>query len=162
MSLKHIIKHTDKEIVFKCYVTDSAGGSIDLSIQNNMTLSNEVYVAPISIPVETDGHYETAYTGSYVGITGIWWGLKKDKQLDITRIIDPVTPTLHSHYYLINAGSYDFISHGGFIDQVYANRDIRLIFDGPGHCIIRLRKHGWASKIDDGLSIYDDLTQPGV
>lgn len=162
MSTKHIIKHTATEIVFKCYTTESAGGNIDLSLQNDMTLPTQVYVAPTSIPNESDGHYETGYTGSYVGITGIWWGLKKDKQLDVTRIIDAETPILHGHYYFLNAGYYDYRADGTFDDHVYANRDIRLIFDGPGHCILRLRKHGWASKIDDGLSIYDDPTTPGV
>lgn len=32
MSLKHIIKHTETDIVFKCYITDSNGG-----IVNDMT-----------------------------------------------------------------------------------------------------------------------------
>jgi hypothetical protein len=28
------------------------------------------------------------------------------------------------------------------------NKDLRLTFDGPGHCIIQLRKEGWATKIE--------------
>lgn len=159
MSLKHVIKHTETEIVFKCYVTDASGGSVDLSVQNDMTKSTtQAYVAPASIPVETGGGF-VEYTGSRVYITGIWWGLKKDKQLDITRILDPVAPTLHSHYYLINAGSYDYTD---FSDRVYANKDIRLIFDGPGHCIIRFRKEGWASKIETAqFSVYDNVNAVG-
>jgi hypothetical protein len=161
MSTKHILKNTDNEIVFKIYVTDSSGGTVDLSVQNDMTRSSsQVYVAPTSVPVETGGGFFD-YTGSRIMITGIWWGLKKDKQLDITRIIDPVAPTLHSHYYLIGSGYHDF---GGadFSDRVYANKDIRLIFDGPGHCILRLRKEGWASKLEEALfGAYDDPTTVG-
>jgi len=33
MSTKHILKHTDTEIVFKCYITESSGGEVDLSLQ---------------------------------------------------------------------------------------------------------------------------------
>jgi hypothetical protein len=55
MSLKHIIKNTETEIVFKCYITATGGGSIDISIQNDCTKSSQVYVTPTSIPVETGG-----------------------------------------------------------------------------------------------------------
>lgn len=144
MSLKHIIKHTETEIVFKCYVTNSAGGDVDISVQNDCTKSTQVYVAPLSVPDETGGALVN-YTGSRVYITGIWWGLKKDKQLDITRILNPTGPVLHSHYYLLNAGYYDY---DDFSDRVYANKDIRLSFDGPGHCILRLRKEGWNPKVE--------------
>lgn len=162
MSLKHIIKHTETEIVFKCYITDAAGGNVDLSVQNDMTKSTQVYVAPTSIPSETDGSFITNYTGSRVYISGLWWGLKKDKQLDITRIIDPVAPTLHSHYYLINSGFYDYVNLGDFVDRVYANKDLRLAFDGPGHCIIRLRKEGWVPKVETAnFGIYDNESQVG-
>lgn len=158
MSLKHIIKHTESEIVFKCYVTDSAGGSVDLSLENDMTKPTEVYTAPTSVPDETGGAF-VEYTGSRVFITGVWWGLKKDKQLDITRIINPTGPVLHGHYYFIGAGVYEY---GDFSDRVYANKDIRLIFDGPGHCILRLRKAGWTSKLETAqFSVYDDVNAVG-
>jgi hypothetical protein len=162
MALKHILKHTDTEIVFKCYVVDSAGGTVDLSIQNEMTKNTQVYVAPTSIPDETGvnglGPF-VEYTGSRVYITGVWWGMKKDKQLDITRIVNPTGPVLHGHYYLLGSGFYTYTD---FSDRVYANNNIRLIFDGPGHCIIRLRKEGWATKIEtSSFSIYDDTTQVG-
>jgi hypothetical protein len=160
MSLKHIIKHTETEIVFKCYITESAGGNIDLSVQNDMTKSTQVYVAPTSIPDETGGAL-VDYTGSRVYITGIWWGLKKDKQLDITRILNAGSGLYHSHYYLINAGYYDF-GHSGIADRVYANKDIRLAFDGPGHCILRLRKEGWNPKVETAVfGPYDDVTAVG-
>lgn len=158
MSLKHVIKNTETEIVFKCYITDSAGGSVDLSLQNDMTKSTQEYVAPTSIPDEITGVF-AEYTGSRVYITGIWWGLKKDKQLDVTRILNPTGPVLHGHYYLIGAGSYEY---GDFSDRVYANKDIRLIFDGPGHCILRLRKEGWANKIETAqFSVYDNVNAVG-
>lgn len=158
MSLKHIIKHNETEIVFKCYITDSAGGSVDLSLQSDMTKSTQEYVAPTSVPVETSGGF-VEYNGSRVYITGLWWGLKKDKQLDVTRILDPVGPVLHGHYYLIGAGVYEY---GDFSDRVYANKDLRLIFDGPGHCIIRLRKEGWANKIETAqFSVYDNVNAVG-
>lgn len=162
MSLKHIVKHTETEIVLKCYILDAQGGTIDLSLQNDMTKATQEYVAPTSIPNEADGHLVTDYTGSRVSISGIWWGLKSGKQLDITRIINPVGPVLHGHYYLTNTGFYDYQAMGDFTDRVYANRDIRLNFDGPGHCIIRLRKEGWASKVETAqFSIYDNTTQVG-
>ena len=158
MSLKHIIKHNETEIVFKCYITDSAGGTVDISIETDCTKPTQAYVAPVSVPVETGGEF-FEYTGSRVFITGIWWGLKSGKQLDITRIINPTGPVLHGHYYLLGAGNYDYKE---FSDRVYANRDIRLIFDGPGHCVLRLRKEGWAPKIETAqFSVYDDVNQVG-
>jgi hypothetical protein len=162
MALKHIIKHTETEIIFKCYITESSGGNIDLSVQNDMTKSTQVYVAPTSVPDETGGGLVN-YTGSRVYITGVWWGLKKDKQLDITRIINPTGPVLHGHYYLIGAGNYDFNVSGAFSDRVYANKDIRMNFDGPGHCIIRLRKEGWTPKVEEStFGSYDDPTRIGA
>lgn len=158
MSTKHILKNTETEIVIKCYVTDSAGGTVDISVQNYCTKASQVYVTPTSIPDESsDGFWN--YTGSRVYITGLWWGLKQNKQLDIVRVIDPVAPVLHNHYYLLNAGSYEY---NDFSDRVYANKDIRLIFDGPGHCILRLRKEGWNPKVETAqFGIHDDETQVG-
>lgn len=158
MALKHIIKHTETEIVFKCYIVASEGGTVQLSLANDMTKPTQLYVAPTSIPDETSGVFVN-YTGSRVFITGLWWGLKANKQLDITRILDPIAPTYHSHYYLSNAGSYDYKD---FSDRVYANKDIHLAFDGPGHCIIRLRKEGWAPKVESAqFGSYDNPTQVG-
>jgi len=159
MSTKHIIKHTETEIVFKCYVIPSEGGTVDLSVQNDMTKSTQVYVAPASVPDETSGAL-VQYTGSRVYITGIWWGVKANKHLDITRIINPTGPVLHSHYYLLNSGFYEY---DDFSDRVYANRDIRLTFDGSGHCIIRLRKEGWEPEVENATyGAYDDPTRIGA
>ena len=158
MSTKHVIKHTETEILFKCYITDNQGGNIDISLEDDCTKSTQVYVAPSSVPDESGGGFVDTYSGSHVFITGIWWGCKTNKQLDITRIVNPTGPVLHGHYYLTGNGFYD----GGFADRVYAQRDIRLIFDGEGHCIIRLRKAGWNPKVETAtFSIYDDPTAVG-
>lgn len=146
MSKIHILKNSETEAVVKFYTTEPSGETIDFSLETWLTTSKQVYVAGANDSAETDGHF-AQYTGSHVFITGIWWGLKKDKQLDITRIIDPVAPTLHSHYYLINGGQYEF-DHHGFADRIYAHKDFRLTFDGPGHCILKLRKLGWNPKVE--------------
>ena len=158
MSTKHILKLSETEAVVKCYVTDSNGGTIDISLENFLTKSTQVYVAPTSVPDESaDGFYE--YNGSHVFIIGMWWGIKKDKQLDITRIVNPTGPVLHNHYFLTGTGSYDYTS---FADRVYANSDIRLVFDGPGHCILRLRKAGWNPKVETAqFGIYDNVNAVG-
>lgn len=161
MALKHIIRHTETEIVFKCYAVASEGGTIDLSLENDMTKSTQVYVTPDSIPNEASGGGFFNYTGSRVYITGLWWGMKNNKQLDIVRIVDPVTPTLHNHYFFTNSGVHDFAG-AEFSDRVYANKDIRLIFDGPGHCIIRLRKEGWNPKVETAVyGPYDNESAVG-
>jgi hypothetical protein len=162
MANKHIIKHTETEIVLKCYITATGGGTVDISIENDCTKSTQVYVAPTSVPNETGGAL-VDYTGSRVYITGLWWGCKPSKQLDITRVLDtaPNPDTIHGHYYLTANGFYDWQTTG-FSDRVYANKDIRLTFDGEGHCIIRLRKEGWASKVETAtFSIYDNINAVG-
>ena len=160
MALKHMFKHTETEAVIKCYITASEGGIIDISLQNELTKSTQIYVAPTSVPDEfNNGMSIPEYTGSRVYVTGIWWGLKKDKQLDLTRIINPTGPVVHGHYYLTNTGFYDY---DDFYDRIYANKDIRLIFDGSGHCILRLRKEGWAPKVETAVfGPYDNESQVG-
>lgn len=125
MALKHVIKLTDTEVVLKCYITDSAGGSIDISLQNDLTAPGQTFVG----------------SQANVGIQEIFWGAKKDKQIDINRIITLANNEVHGHYYLTGSGSYDFV---GFIDSVYPNKDIRITSDGPCHVILKLRKTaGW-------------------
>lgn len=131
MASKHILKLTETEAVVKCYLTTSEGGTIDISLQNDLTKSTQEYV---------NGDVCKA------GIKAIYWGLKANKQLDLTRIVDPVAGTVHGHYYLINSGSYEFNS---FHDHVYESKDLRLIFDGPGHCIVVFRKEGWVPKVEN-------------
>jgi hypothetical protein len=160
MATKHVIKNTETEIIFKCYITASEGGNVDISLQNDMTKSTQVYVTPDSIPDETGGAF-VIHTGSRAYITGLWWGVKNNKQLDIVRIINPVVPTYHNHYYFTGSGSYDF-SGADFSDRIYGNKDIRLTFDGPGHCIIRFRKEGWNPKVETAqFSVYDNLNTVG-
>lgn len=127
MALKHIVKVTNSEAVLKCYLTDSAGGTIDISLENDLTANGQIWSG-------ADG-------SANVGIQEIYWGAKKDKQIDITRLITPANNQVHGHYYLTNSGSYDFV---GFVDNVYANSDIRITADGPCHVILKLRKtKGW-------------------
>ena len=125
MANKHTLKLTDTEAVLKCYVTDAAGGNVDISLADDLTASGQTFS---NVNVE-------------VTISEIYWGIKAGKQLDLTRLLTPANGEVHSHYYLINAGSYNF---QGFVDDVYGSKDIRLVFDGPGHCILKLRKtSGW-------------------
>jgi hypothetical protein len=159
MSKIHILKNTETEAVVKFYTMESAGETLDLSLETWLTKPTQVYVAGAGDSPETDGHF-AEYTGSHVFITGIWWGLKKDKQLDIQRII-AAPDTVHSHYYFIGAGQYEF-DHHGFADRIYATKDLRLVFDGPGHCILKFRKMGWQSKVETAqFSIYDNTTAVG-
>ena len=125
MALKHILKLTDTEAVLKCYVVDAAGGNVDISLADDLTASGQTFS---NVNVE-------------VTISEIYWGLKAGKQLDLTRIITAANGEIHGHYYLVNSGEYKF---QGFVDDVYGSKNIRLIFDGPGHCILKLRKtSGW-------------------
>ena len=145
MALKHILKLTETDAVIKCYITDSNGGTVDISLQNDLTRATQVW---------------TNNGTCKVGIKEIFWGLKVGKQLDITRVLDPVAGTTHGHYYLVNAGFYEY---KGFHDHTYEDKDIRLNFDGPGHCILVLRKEGWAPKVETAeFSIYDDVNQVGI
>lgn len=125
MGQKHILKLTDTEAVLKCYVTDSNGGNVDIQIQTDLTASGQTFTN----------------TNVDVTISEIFWGLAHNKRLDVTRLITVANNEVHGHYYLIQAGTYIF---NGFVDDVYSNKDIRLVFDGPGHCILKLRKtSGW-------------------
>ena len=159
MSKIHILKNTETEAVVKVYTTEQPD-TIDFDLNTWLTKSTQQWVAPTSIPTE-DGTFLN-YTGSRVYIAGIYWGLKAGKQLDIQRIIDPVAGTVHNHYYLINAGFYDFTTAGGFTDRIYPNKNIRFVFDGPGHCIVKLRKEGWVPKIETAVfGIYDNVNAVG-
>lgn len=159
MSKIHILKNTETEAVVKVYTTEPSGETIDLDLETWLTTSTQVYVAGSNDSSEIDGHF-AQYTGSNVFITGIWWGLKKDKQLDIQRII-AAPSTVHGHYYLINGGQYEF-DHHGFADRIYAHADLRFVFDGPGHCILKLRKQGWNLKVETAnFGIYDNVNVVG-
>lgn len=125
MALKHALKLTDTEAVLKCYITDASGGNVDISLSSDLTAPGQTFTN----------------TDVDVTISEVYWGLKVGKQLDVTRVLDANTGNVHGHYYLVNAGSYQFV---GFVDDVYSSKDIRMVFDGPGHCVIKLRKtSGW-------------------
>lgn len=125
MAQKHILKLTDTEAVLKCYITDANGGNVDITFATDITANGQTFTN----------------TDVKVTISEVYWGLKVGKQLDITRLITSANGEVHGHYYLVNAGEHKFV---GFVDDCYESKDIRMIFDGPGHCIIKLRKtSGW-------------------
>ena len=124
MAEKHIIKLTEGEAVVKIYTTESAGNTIVISLENDLTKENQTYVAGTSA----------------VTIKKIFWGAKKDKQIDLQRGVIETPGTWHGHYYLLNSGTYDFV---GFVDDLYATGDIQVISDGPFHMILVLGKEGF-------------------
>lgn len=127
MALVHTLKKTEKEVVLKCYRNDSNGGVIQIEMDSpEVMLDNETYVEGVST----------------LTIREIFWGAKKDKQIDISRVNDPVANTVHGHYYLINSGSYNF---DGFVDDTYSNGAIRITTDGPCHVLLKLGKDGYES-----------------
>jgi len=119
MAEVHYIKKSHGEAVLKCYKTDNAGGTIDIDIADLAT-DDETFDANNAI----------------VTIKEIYWGAKKDKQIDISRK-ERGGSDVHGHYYLLNSGSHEFV---GFVDNVYPERDIRIVGDGPFHVIIKLNK----------------------
>jgi len=121
MAEKHILKLSTTECVIKCYMTESAGGQIRIDLETDLKLDDETFDA----------------NNAVVTIQEIYWGAKKDKQIDISRTAPPEANTVHGHYYLLGAGAYDFV---GFVDDVYADGDIVIDGDGPFHVILKLRK----------------------
>ena len=115
----HYLKKAHGEAVVKIYTTESAGETIDLDIAN-LVSENETFDA----------------NTAYVSIREIYWGAKKDKQIDIS-LKQRGGSDVHGHYYFTDAGSYDYT---GFVDDVYPDRDIRIVMDGPGHVILKLNK----------------------
>lgn len=157
---KHILKLTHNEAFVKCYTTLSAGEDINISLQNDLTLPTEVYVpGSADIDEATTGSFAN-FSGSHVFITGIWWGAKDGKRVDVTRVVSEGVH--HNHYYLIGAGHYNF-KQEGVADRIYAHSDLRVSFiGGEGHCILRLSKMGWNSKIElPQFSVYDDPNAVG-
>ena len=124
MSQIHFLKNTEHEAVVKCYQTESNGATITVVLAD-LALDHETFDA----------------NTAEVTIQEIYWGAKKDKQIDISRLLTPATQNdpavVHGHYYLLNAGSYDY---NGFVDDVYADKDIVINADGPFHVILKLKK----------------------
>ncbi len=139
MASKHILKLTEGEAILKCYITSSSGGVIDINLETDLTRANEVYSAGVS----------------KVGIRSIFWGTKNNKQIDITRVVTPPN-NVHGHYYFVDTGVHDF-SGFGFLDNLYADKDIRISSDGECHVIMVLIKSGWQNKIEPWkFGSYDD------
>ena len=126
MANVHTLKKTEREVVLKIYSTLN-GDVIQVNLDDpEVVLDSETFIQG----------------KSKLTIREIFWGAKKDKQIDITRVDDPVSNTVHGHYYLINSGSYNF---DGFVDDTYANGAIRCIADGPFHVLLKLGKSGYES-----------------
>ena len=121
MASIHYLKRTKDEAVVKIYETDSSGNTVELDIANLIS----------------DGQTFDA-NAAIVTIKEIFWGVKHNHFIDISRK-DRVDSTVHGHYYLVNAGSYDY---DGFVDNVYSNTNIQVDLDGPGHVILKLNKTG--------------------
>lgn len=117
MANVHYLKRSHGEAVLKIYSTESAGQTIDIDL------------ADLATPDETFNA-----NNAIVTFKELYWGAKKDKQIDITRADNG---GFHGHYYLTNAGSYDF---NGFVDNVYPSGNIRIIADGSFHVIMKLNK----------------------
>jgi hypothetical protein len=117
MANVHYLKRARGEAVLKIYSTESAGQTIDIDL------------ADLATPDETFNA-----NNAIVTFKEIYWGAKKDKQIDITRANNG---GFHGHYYLTNTGSYDF---DGFVDDVYSSGNIRIIADGAFHVLLKLNK----------------------
>ena len=115
----HYLKRTRGEAVIQVYEAGSSGASHEIDIAN----------------LATDDETFDASTAE-VSIKEIFWGAKKDKQIDISRK-ERGGSDVHGHYYFINSGSYDYV---GFVDNSYPDRNILVAFDGPGHVIIKVSK----------------------
>ena len=120
MATIHVLTNSKHECVLKCYRTDAGGGNVDINLASTIVRSGETFDRNNAI----------------VTIRAIYWGAKKDKQIDISRVIN-ANGDLHVHYYLLDTGVYEF---QGFVDDVYANSDIRIVGDGPFHVILKLGK----------------------
>ena len=121
MASIHYLKRAAGEAVVKIYETSSSGNTIELDIANLIS----------------DGQTFDANSAN-VTIKEIFWGVKHNHFIDISRK-ERGGSGVHGHYYLVNAGSYDY---DGFVDDVYSERNIQVDFDGPGHCILKLNKTG--------------------
>lgn len=119
MSNIHYLKRTKDEAVVKIYDTQNSGDTIELDIANLIS----------------DGQTFDAATAK-VTIKEIFWGVKHNHYIDVSRKERGGT-NVHGHYYLVNAGSYDY---DGFVDDVYSDRNIQVELDGPGHIILKLNK----------------------
>lgn len=120
MALVHYLKKSHNEAVLKCYRTDAGGGTIDISLAD-LAATGETFDANTAV----------------VTIKEIFWGAKKDKQIDLTRVVPSDPSGVHGHYYFTNSGFHQYI---GFTDDAYGSKDLRIVGDGPFHMILKLTK----------------------
>jgi hypothetical protein len=120
MAAIHYLKKSHNEAVVKCYKTDSVGGTIDISL-SNLVSEGETFDANTAV----------------VTIREIFWGTKNNKQIDLTRVVPEDPSGVHGHYYFMGSGSHEY---GGFTDNTYSDKDIRIVGDGPFHMILKLTK----------------------
>ena len=115
----HYLKRVKGEAVIQVYETGSSGASHEIDIANLAT-DDETFDA----------------SSADVSVKEIFWGCKKDKQVDISRK-ERGGSDVHGHYYFLGAGSYKYV---GFVDNSYPDRNILVTFDGPGHVILKVSK----------------------
>src|SRR5210317_32310 len=120
MANVHYLKRSHNEAVLKIYSTESSGQTINVSLSDLATDSETFNVNTASVTIKT-----------------IHWSAKKDKQIDLTRIVPEDPSGVHGHYYLLNSGNHEFT---GFVDNTYSEKDLRVISDGPFHIILKLTK----------------------
>lgn len=124
MANLHVLKNTESEVVLKCYIDDPAGGTITIDVSDGDVLHpNQTFDA----------------NTSQVVIKELMWGVRLNKQIDISRQ-DPVTLELHGHYYLMATGHHNF---NGFVDNIYPTGNIVIDSDGAFHLFITLGKSGF-------------------
>ncbi len=117
MASIHYLKRDNNEAVIKVYVTASSGDTVDVALSDLVAASETFDASTASVTIKE-----------------IFWGCKNNKHIDISRW-DGVDA--HGHYYFVNSGSHEYV---GFVDDVYSNRDIRIVGDGEFHCIMKLTK----------------------
>ena len=115
----HFLKRDKNEAVVKVYSSVPAGETVDIAL-STLIAAGETYTAG-----DAD-----------VTLKEIFWGVKPNKHIDVNRWDGA---TSHGHYYLVGASEHAFV---GFVDNAYSDADIRMVSDGPFHCIIKLTKSG--------------------
>jgi hypothetical protein len=120
MALVHYLKRSHNEAVVKCYRTDAGGGTINIALSD------------LAAPGETFNANNAVVT-----IREIFWGTRNNKHLDLTRVVPEDPSGVHGHYYFMGSGTHEY---GGFTDDTYSNKDIRIVGDGPFHMILKLSK----------------------
>jgi hypothetical protein len=160
MSKIHVLKNSEAEAVLKVYTDQGSGEVIDISLEDWLTTDKQEYVAGSHTGDESVGEFGV-YTGSHATIAGIWWGAKIGKQINVQRIVSADPEVLHDYAYFTNSGFHDYMS-AGFVNRIYADKDIRVEFDGRGFVILKLKKHGWKPKVETAtFGIYDDTSAVG-